>query len=114
VEMAWNMVLNHSSAVSISGQDTTDTSLDFLHYAVSTVSCQEFLPTDLKKKSKFKWLMCKYFYNLPEMYNLSSTSSDQITDKYNTSNEERKLHAITGARNDKKKRPCACAVKTRL
>jgi hypothetical protein len=46
VEMAWNMVLNHSSVVSISGQDTTDISLDFLHYAVSLVSCQEFLPTE--------------------------------------------------------------------
>jgi hypothetical protein len=37
------------------------------------------------------------------MYNLSSTSSDQITDKYNTGNEQRKWHAITAARNDKKK-----------
>jgi len=45
VEMAWNTVLNLTPAVSISGQDTTDISLDFPHYAVSLVSCQEFLPT---------------------------------------------------------------------
>ena len=46
VEMAWNMVLNLNSAVSISGQDTTDISLAFPHYAVSLVACQEFLPTN--------------------------------------------------------------------
>jgi len=118
VEMAWNTVLNLTHAVSISGQDTTDISLDFPHYAVSLLSCQEFLPTK-KKNVSFKWLICKYFYNeapyyKPEMYNLSSTSSDQITDKYNTSNEQRKLHAIMAARNGKIKPLRICSNNTSM
>jgi hypothetical protein len=97
--MAWNMVLQCLYR---------DMTLPVYHFT--------FLITQYYKVKNvnFKWLICKYFYTQapyykPEMYNLSSTSCDQIRDKYNTSNEQRKLHAISVARNGKKRALRVCS-----
>jgi hypothetical protein len=75
--------------------------MQFLQFAVRNSSLHS-------KNISLKRLISKYAYNQalyyePEMYNLSPTSTDHITDKYNTSNEQRELLVVTVARNDKKK-----------